>query len=99
MSILHIPVYGAWLTGQVVIASTQVMADAFRRHQKQKPILIGMPLRITSDNEIVGLSASILRGRTAAVARPVNHEFATSRFSTSSNKVLPLSFSALVIAM
>ena len=59
MSILHIPVYGAWLTGQVVIASTQVMADAFRRHQKQKPILIGMPLRITSDNEIVGLSASI----------------------------------------
>ena len=59
MSILHIPVYGAWLTGQVVIASTQVMADAFRRRQKQKPILIGMPLRITSDNEIVGLSASI----------------------------------------
>ena len=59
MSILHIPAYGAWLTGQVVIAATEVIVDTFRGRQKQKPILIGMPLRITTDNEIVGLSASI----------------------------------------
>lgn len=59
MSILHIPAYGAWLTGQVVIAATEVIVDTFRGRQKQKPILIGMPLRITSDTEIVGLSASI----------------------------------------
>ena len=59
MSILHIPAYGAWLTGQVVVAATEVILDTFRARQKQKPILIGMPLRITTDNEIVGLSASI----------------------------------------
>lgn len=59
MSILHIPAYGAWLTGQVVIAATEVIVDTFRGRQKQKPILIGMPLRITTDTEIVGLSASI----------------------------------------
>ncbi|MFD5868280.1 Na+/H+ antiporter subunit E [Corynebacterium sp. NPDC060344] len=59
MGILHIPAYGAWLTGQVVLAATEVIADTFRARQKQKPTLIGMPLRITTDNEIVGLSASI----------------------------------------
>ena len=59
MSFLHSPVYAAWLTGQVVLAATEVIADTFRPRQKQKPTLIGMPLRITTDNEIVGLSASI----------------------------------------
>ncbi len=59
MSFLHIPVYAAWLTGQVVLAATEVIADTFRPRQKQKPTLIGMPLRVTTDNEIVGLSASI----------------------------------------
>ncbi len=59
MSILHIPVYAAWLTGQVVISATEVIVDTFRARQKQRPTLIGMPLRITTDNEIVGLSASI----------------------------------------
>ncbi|MFC3849331.1 Na+/H+ antiporter subunit E [Corynebacterium hansenii] len=59
MSFLHIPLYSAWLVGQVISAATDVLVDAVRPRQKQKPILIGMPLRITTDNEIVGLSASI----------------------------------------
>lgn len=59
MSFLHIPAYAAWLTGQVVISSTEVILDTFRPRQRQKPVVIGLPLRVTTDNEVVGLSASI----------------------------------------
>lgn len=59
MRIVHIARYGLWLTWQVVVAATAIIADTFRPTQRQQPVLIGMPLRVRTDNEITGLSTSI----------------------------------------
>ena len=52
MKFLHVIRYSLWLVWQVVVAATDVVRDTLRSHQKQQPVLIGLPLRVTSDLEV-----------------------------------------------
>lgn len=51
--------YTLWLAWQVLLAATDVIVDTFRPRQKQKPVLIGLPVRVTTDEGLMGFSTSI----------------------------------------
>ncbi|EEB62478.1 Na+/H+ antiporter subunit E [Corynebacterium amycolatum] len=59
MKFLHVIRYSLWLVWQVVVAATDVVRDTLRPHQKQQPVLIGLPLRVTSDLEVTLFAESI----------------------------------------
>lgn len=59
MKALHALRYGFWLTGQVIVAATDVIVDNLRIHQKQKPVLIGLPVRVRTDFEVALFAESI----------------------------------------
>lgn len=59
MKLLHVLRYGVWLVGQVIVAATDVILDNFRINQEQKPVLVGLPLRVSSPNEVTAFGASI----------------------------------------
>lgn len=57
--LLHAISYVFWLVNQVIIAATEVIADNFRPRQTAKPVLVGLPVRLTSDLEVAVFGASI----------------------------------------
>ena len=59
MKFLHVIRYSLWLVWQVVVAATDVVRDTLRPHQKQQPVLIGLPLRVKSDLEVTLFAESI----------------------------------------
>ena len=59
MKVLHYLTYTLWLIGHVFIAATQVITDTLRPNQRQRPVLIGLPTRVTSDREITLFAESI----------------------------------------
>lgn len=59
MKLLHIVRYSAWLVWQVILAATDVVTDTLRPHQQQRPVLIGLPLRVQSDLEVTLFAESI----------------------------------------
>lgn len=59
MKIFHAIGYSLWLAGQVVVAATDVIVDTLRIKQKQKPVLIGLPLRVHTDLEVTLFAESI----------------------------------------
>lgn len=59
MKLLHIIYYSLWLVWQVLIAATDVVFDTLRPRPKEKPVLIGLPLRVTSDLEVTLFAESI----------------------------------------
>lgn len=59
MKVLHVFRYSLWLVWQVLVASTDVVVDTLRPRQKQQPVLIGLPLRVSSDFEVTMFAESI----------------------------------------
>lgn len=59
MKALHVIRYTAWLVWQVLVASTEVVVDTLRPRQKQMPVLIGLPLRVSNDFEVTMFAESI----------------------------------------
>ncbi|WP_448851746.1 Na+/H+ antiporter subunit E [Corynebacterium sp. 335C] len=59
MKVLHVLRYGLWLVGQVIVAATEVIVDNFRIRQDQHPVLVGLPLRVSSTTEVTAFGASI----------------------------------------
>ncbi|MDO5030790.1 MAG: Na+/H+ antiporter subunit E [Corynebacterium sp.] len=59
MKTLHIIRYSLWLVWQVILAATDVVTDTLRPRQQQRPVLIGLPLRVQSDLEVTLFAESI----------------------------------------
>lgn len=59
MRFLHVPGYIAWLVLQVLLAASAVIVDNLRPRQRQRPVLVGMPLRVSTEAELAWLSTSI----------------------------------------
>ena len=57
--LLHAGYYSAWLIGQLLLASRDVLVDTLTGNKKLDPSVVAYPLRVTKDWQITAFACSI----------------------------------------
>ena len=57
--LLHAGYYSAWLIGQLLLASRDVLVDTLTGNKKLDPSVVVYPLRVTKDWQITAFACSI----------------------------------------
>lgn len=57
--IMHAGYYSAWLIGQLLLASKDVLVDTLTGNKKLDPSIVAYPLRVTKDWHITAFACSI----------------------------------------